>query len=198
MLVAVAISLITSDHFGFGPNSSGRAGRSPSGGAWRETLEFVHLLEVKPLLFRRFVPAARVLVLATVGGLGVEQRDGFKAPFAGHFRRPPDRWVPRFPTAAGSARAVGAVRIRPRMARSSAAVSRFHPAQTPSGRCRTFGRIRRNGTDRSTSRASCRMRYRGGLPGKRTRHLRHTRLEDVRKACRRPGKRRSRIAFSQV
>src|ERR1035441_88707 len=33
LLVAVAISLITSDHFGFGPNSSGRAGRDVSGGA---------------------------------------------------------------------------------------------------------------------------------------------------------------------
>src|ERR1035437_6569030 len=33
LLVAVAISLITSDHFGFGPNSSGRAGRDLSGGA---------------------------------------------------------------------------------------------------------------------------------------------------------------------
>src|ERR1017187_3056365 len=34
LLVAVAISLITSDHFGFGPNSSGRAGLDLSGGAW--------------------------------------------------------------------------------------------------------------------------------------------------------------------
>src|ERR1017187_720639 len=33
LLVAVAISLITSDHFGFGPNSSGRAGQGLSGGA---------------------------------------------------------------------------------------------------------------------------------------------------------------------
>src|ERR1017187_9558299 len=33
LLVAVAISLITSDHFGFGPNSSGRAGQDLSGGA---------------------------------------------------------------------------------------------------------------------------------------------------------------------
>ena len=34
LLVAVAISLVTSDHFGFGPSSSGRAGRDSSGGAW--------------------------------------------------------------------------------------------------------------------------------------------------------------------
>ena len=110
------------------------------------------------------------------------------------FRPPPDAVVPGLRAVAGSARAIRPVRIRRRRARSSAKASRFRPVPTPGGRRRRSGRIHRSGTDRSTRRASCRIPRRGALPGRHSRRLRRIRPEDVRRACRRWGRKRSRIA----
>jgi len=90
------------------------------------------------------------------------RRDRFAAALACHLRPPPGAKASEPRTVKVSARATAAVRIRRRRVRSSASVARSFRVPTPGGRCRTFGRTRRSGTDRSTRRASCRKPRRGG------------------------------------